>query len=85
MYAGKLKKQNVNYENFPRSTQSALLLLILASLAFHAALWPVYGGKSMIIMTLVGALLLNFCMLFPTYVQNFVTFVLLTFFLQEYK
>jgi uncharacterized membrane protein len=85
MYSGKLKKQQVNYKNFPQSTHSVILLILLSSVAFHAALWPVYGGKSMFIMLLVGTFLLNFCLLFPTYVQNLTAFALLTFFIQEYK
>jgi hypothetical protein len=85
MYAGKLMKQKVDYKTFPHTTHSVIFLLILSSVAFHKALWPVYGGVSMIIMFLVGMFLLNFCLLFPTYVQNITAFALLTFFLQEYK
>jgi hypothetical protein len=85
MYAGKLNKQKVNYKNFPQSTHSVILLILVSSVAYHAALWPEYGGKAMIIMFLVGCFLLNFCLLFPTYVQNFTAFALLTFFIQEYK
>ena len=39
----------------------------------------------MLIMFLVGVFLLNFCLLFPTYVQNIAAFAILTFFIQEYK
>jgi hypothetical protein len=85
MYAGKLNKQKVNYKNFPQSTHSVILLILLSSGAYHAALWPVYGSKSMLIMFLVGCFLLNFCLLFPTSVQNLTAFALLTFFLLEYK
>jgi uncharacterized membrane protein len=85
MYAGKLKKEQVSYKNFPQSTHAVMVLLLLSSVAFHAALWPVYGVRSMLVMFLVGCFILNFCLLFPTYVQNLTAFVLLTFFLQEYS
>jgi hypothetical protein len=85
MYAGKLKKQKVEYKNFPQSTHSVMVLLMLSSISFHLALWPVYRGKSMLIMFLLATFLLNFCLLMPSYVQNLAAFVLLTFFIQEYK
>eukprot|EP00980_Cylindrotheca_fusiformis_P006295 scaffold1352_cov144-Cylindrotheca_fusiformis.AAC.1 len=44
MYAGKFQKRRVSYENFPQSTHSAILLIILSSVSYHVALWPVYGG-----------------------------------------
>lgn len=85
MYAGKLKKQKVSYKTFPQSTHAAIILILLSSLAFHIALWPAYGAKTMLIMFLFAMFLLQFCLLFPTYVQNFVAFLVLGFFLQEYK
>jgi uncharacterized membrane protein len=85
MYAGKFQKQKVSYETFPRSTHSAIILILLSSLAYHFALWPAYGGITMLIMLLFSVFLLNFCLLFPTYVQNLAAFIVLTFFLQEYK
>lgn len=85
MYAGKLKHQKVNYKNFRQSTHTVMLLILLSSIAFNIALWPVYGGNSMFIMFLVGCVILNFCLLFPTYVQNLTAFAILAFFLQEYK
>jgi len=85
VYSGQLKKEKVNYDNFRQSTHSAMFLILLSSLAYNKALWPVYHGKSMFIMTLVGCFVLNFCLLFPTYIQNLTAFAVLTFFLQEYK
>ena len=85
IYAGKLKKQKVSYASFPRSTHVAILLILLSSLAYHIALWPAYGAKTMLIMFLFAMFLLHFCLLFPTYVQNLVAFIVLGFFLQEYK
>jgi hypothetical protein len=62
-----------------------MVLILLSGIAFHAALWPEFGGNSMFIMFLVGAFLFNFCLMFPTIVQNLVAFVVLTFFIQEYQ
>jgi len=85
MYAGKLKKQKVSYQTFPQSTHAAIILILLSSLAFHIALWPAYGAKTMLIMFLFAIFLLQFCLIFPTYVQNLAAFLVLGFFLQEYK
>ena len=62
-----------------------MILLMLSSLSFHLALWPVFGSKSIVIMILVGMFILNFCLLMPTTVQNLTAFAFLTFFLQEYS
>eukprot|EP00536_Pseudo-nitzschia_multiseries_P001120 jgi/Psemu1/180302/e_gw1.14.304.1 len=85
LYTGKLRKQEVSYKALPQLTHAAILLIFLSGIAFHIAIWPVYGAKSMFIMFLVGAFLLNFCLMFPTIVQNIVAMVVLTFFLQEYQ
>ena len=86
LYAGKLQKKVVDYKNYRQTTHIILILLVVASIAFHVALWPVYGGwKTMGIMIGVGyGVLLQFCIVFPTWVQNLVGFVVCTFFLQEY-
>ena len=85
LYTGKLQKQEVSYKTMPQSTHAAILLLLLSGVAFHVALWPVYGAQSMLVVLAVSTFLLNFCLLFPTIVQNIVAFVVLTFFLQEYQ
>ena len=85
LYAGKLQKQKISYQTFPQTTHAVMVLILLSSLAFHLALWPVFGSTSMLIMFLIGMFILNFCLLMPTSVQNLVAFVLLTFFLQEYS
>jgi len=85
MYTGKLKKREVSYKALPRLTHAAIVFIFLSGIAFHISLWPVYGAQSMFIMFLVGAFLLNFCLMFPTIIQNVVAIVLLTFFLQEYQ
>ena len=85
MYAGKLQKQKISYKTFPQTTHTVLVLIILSSIAFNVALWPAFGSGAMVVMSLVGIFILNFCMLMPTYVQNLVAFVLLAFFLQEYS
>ena len=85
LYTGKLQKKEVNYKTMPQSTHAAILLICLSGMAFHVALWPVYGAQSMLVMLAVSAFLLNFCLMFPTMVQNIVALVVLTFFLQEYQ
>ena len=85
MYTGKLQKKEVSYKSIPQITHAAILLIFVSGIAFHVALWPVYGANSMFVMFLVGAFLLNFCLMFPTIVQNVVGLGLLTFFIQEYK
>lgn len=85
LYAGKLQKQNISYKTFPQTTHTVMVLILLSSIAFHLALWPVFGSTSMLIMFLIGMFIVNFCLLMPTSVQNLVAFVLLTFFLQEYS
>lgn len=85
MYAGKIQGKTVNYENFRSETHGIIFLILLASLSFHVALWPAYGWKTMIIMMLFGfGILIQFALLVPTYVQNLVGLVVLTFFIQEY-
>uniref|UniRef100_A0A7S4ERP4 Uncharacterized protein n=1 Tax=Pseudo-nitzschia australis TaxID=44445 RepID=A0A7S4ERP4_9STRA len=85
MYNGKLLKREVSYEALPQLTHAAIFFIFLSGISFHIAIWPVYGAKSMVIMFLLGAFLLNFCLMFPTIVQNFVAIILFTFFLQEYQ
>jgi hypothetical protein len=85
LYLGKVQKKKVSYETIPQLTHAIMVLILLASISFHVALWPVYHSKSMLIMFLLGCFLFNFCLLMPTTVQNLVAIVLLTLFLQEYK
>ena len=85
LYAGKIQKKKISYKTFPQSTHACMVFTLLSSISFHIALWPVYASGSMVVMFLVGIFILNFCLLMPTYVQNLVAFVLLTFFLQEYS
>mmetsp|Transcript_3166 Transcript_3166/g.7507 ORF Transcript_3166/g.7507 Transcript_3166/m.7507 type:complete len:173 (-) Transcript_3166:276-794(-) len=85
MYTGKIQKKEITYKSIPQITHAAILLIFLSSIAFEIALWPVYGFNSMFVMFLVGAFLLNFCLMFPTIIQNLVGFAALTFFIQEYQ
>jgi hypothetical protein len=85
MYAGKLQKKKVNYENFKQTTHAAIALLLLTSFAFHVALWPHYGTNTFVVMFLLGVVLLQTALLLPVYLQNIVSVVFMTFFLQEYK
>lgn len=85
LYAGKLQKTKVNYKNFPQTTHAALVLILLTSIAFHVALWSHYGATTFLVMFLVGVVLLQTCLLIPSYLQNLISLVAMTFFLQEYK
>jgi uncharacterized membrane protein len=85
MYAGKIQGKIVKYENFRSSTHAIIFLIILSSLSFHVALWPAYGGMTLLIMVIFGfGILIQFALLVPTYVQNLVGVILMTFFIQEY-
>lgn len=87
LYEGHAKKRKVEYQNYKNSTHAVLFLLILASIAFHAALWPAYGGgRTIFIGILIGyGILLQLAILLPIWLQNVVTFVLMTLFIQEYQ
>jgi hypothetical protein len=85
IFAGKLQRRTVNYTNFRHETHAMLLLMLLSTVAFHLSLWPAYGSKTLVIMTVIGyGVLLQFTLLVPTQVQNAVGFIAMTFFLQEY-
>ena len=86
LYEGKTKKRRVNYENYRQVTHAVILLILLASVSFHAALWPHYGGfKTILIMIMFGyGVLLQAALLVPTWVQNLVGAALMTFFIQQY-
>lgn len=85
MFAGKMQKKQVNYQNFRQSTHAIMFLLLLSSVAFHVSLWPAYGWQTVAIMMIIGyGVLLQFSLLVPTYVQNIVGFIGITFFIQEY-
>jgi len=87
LYEGRMRKQKVEYNNYKTATHSVMFLILFASYAFHKALWSQYGGlKTMFIMFLVGwGILLQLCLCLPTWVQNLVTFIALTLFLQQYQ
>jgi hypothetical protein len=85
MYAGKIQGKTVKYENFRSSTHAVIFLILLSSFSFHVALWPAYGGLTLLIMAIFGfGILIQFALLVPTYVQNLVGAILMTFFIQEY-
>ena len=87
LYEVKIRKQKVEYKSYKNSTHSVMLLLMLASIAFHKALWQEYGGfKTILIMSLFGwGILLQLCLFLPPSFQNAIAFVGLTFFLQQYQ
>ena len=87
LYEGHAKKRKVEYQNYKNCTHAVLLLLILASVAFHIALWPCYGGpRTIFIMILFGyGILLQLAILLPLWAQNLITFVVMALFIQEYQ
>lgn len=85
LYQGKLQKKEVSYETVPQLTHAAIGLILLSGIAFHVALWPEFGSNSIFIMFLVASFQVNFCLMFPTIVQNLAAFAVLTFFIQEYQ
>lgn len=86
MYHGKINGKRVNYENFRNETHGIMLLILLASVSFQLAMWPAFGGgKTFLILMLFGfGILIQFALLVPSYVQNLVGAIVMTFFLQEY-
>lgn len=86
MYEGKIKKKKVDYQNYKTATHAALFLWCVASFAFWKALWGEYGIKTVLVLLLVGyGILLQFMLLVPTWLQNVIGFIGLTFFLQQYQ
>jgi hypothetical protein len=87
MFEGRVRKQKVDYQNYKNATHSVMILFLLASVSFHISLWEEFGGlKTLFINFLFGyGVLLQLCLLFPTWVQNVVAFIGLTFFLQQYN
>lgn len=85
-YQGRLRKQKVNYQNFPHCTHAGIVLILLASFAFHVAYWPHYRWNSFLVLGLLfWGVLIQVMLLLPTDLQNLLGFVGLTFFLQQYK
>ena len=86
MYEGKIKKNKIEYQNYRTATHAVMILFMFASYAYTKALWGAFGFKTIPIMIMAGyGLLLQFLLLAPTSVQNAVTFIGLTFFLQQYQ
>uniref|UniRef100_A0A6U0QB52 Transmembrane protein n=1 Tax=Eucampia antarctica TaxID=49252 RepID=A0A6U0QB52_9STRA len=87
MYEGRYKKRRVDYENCRTATHIIMFLIILATLVFHAALWPAYGGaKTMFIMGVFGfGILIPIMLVIPTWIQNPLAIILMTFFIQQYQ
>jgi len=87
LYDGKSKQQKIEYANYRHETHTLLLLFLIASLSFHIALWPAFGGANTIfILFLVGwGVLLQIAILFPTWVQNIGGIASMTFLLQQYQ
>ena len=85
MYQGKAKKQRVEYKNFRQETHAILILLLFTSIAFNIALWPEFGYKMILVMMMFGyGVLLQIMLLIPTWAQNLLSSILITWFIQEY-
>uniref|UniRef100_A0A7S4MDQ8 Uncharacterized protein n=1 Tax=Odontella aurita TaxID=265563 RepID=A0A7S4MDQ8_9STRA len=87
LFCGKMHGKRVNYDNFRHWTHALILLILIATVSFHVALWPHYGGaKTMLVLTIFGfGLLIPLSLLLPMYVQNGLAAVIMTFFLQQYQ
>ena len=85
---GRFKKNVIDYERYKNSTHAIILLTLGAAIAFHVALVPVYGW--FLTMVIINGLffygvLLQFMLLVPSWIQNIVTFLLLTLLLIKYQ
>lgn len=86
IFEGKIRKKKVDYTNYRQTTHIAIILLIITSIAFNVALWPHYGWNSLIILGIFGfGVLLQLALIMPSYLQNILSIIALTFFLQVYN
>lgn len=87
MYEGKIRKKKIEYKSYKNATHAVLALFFFASFCFHVALWNAYGGlKTMFVLAVLGyGVLLQASLLMPTWLQNAMTFIVLTFFIQQYQ
>jgi hypothetical protein len=85
LFEGKMNKKEVNYKNFKHMTHAVMVLILMSTISFNVALWPHYGWNSPFLLGICFfGVILQFLLLVPTYVQNAVSFIALTFFLQQY-
>ena len=86
IFEGRMRKTTVNYKNFRQSTHAAIGLFVLSSLAFHIALWPHYHWNTILVLGIAFfGVILQLLLLLPSWLQNIVSFVAVTLFLQEYS
>lgn len=87
LYEVKIRKQKVEYANYKNATHSVMILILVASFAFHKSLWAAYGGlKTIFVMSLLGfGVLLQLCLFLPPVIQNAVAFIGMAFLLQMYQ
>ena len=87
LYEGKKKQKKVEYKHFKTVTHWTILLIVVSWISFHMALSPVYGGiKTWLIMVAFGyGVLIQSALMIPVWGQNVLSFVVMTFFLQQYK
>ena len=87
MFMGKVKKIRVEYKNFKHETHFILALLMIASISFHVALTEAFGGfwrTVLMLDVLFGyGVLLQLMLLIPTYAQNLLFGIVMTWFIQE--
>jgi hypothetical protein len=85
IYEGRIKKRQIEYSTVPHSTRAALVLFLLSSICYHVALWPHYGWNSCIVLGLAFfGVIMPLLLMIPSWLQNIVSFVALTAFLQQY-
>lgn len=87
LYEGRMRKQKVEYKTYKTCTHLVIVSFLFASFSFHMALWDAFGGaRTFFANFLIGyGILLQLSLLLPTWLQNMVTFVAFTFFLQQYQ
>lgn len=86
VFEGRVRKSKVNYDNFKQTTHLTILLFVLTAVAYHYALWPHYHANTPIILgILFFGLLLQLMLVLPSWLQNLLSLVGLTVFLQQYQ
>jgi hypothetical protein len=86
VYEGRLRKTKVDYEHFRQTTHAAIGLFLFSSLCYHIAIWPHYGWNSIVVLSIAFfGVILQIMLLFPSWLQNILSVIAVTFFLQEYS
>lgn len=86
IFEAKLRKKKVDYTNYRQLTHLSIVLIIASSISFNVALWPHYEMNSLIVLGCFGfGVLLQLALIIPSWLQNALSLVALTYFLQVYK